>query len=67
MAIKRIPAPEYGDVAVSHATSHQKARAQDAANALVEGFDWTETAEGNEFWDGVYERLIQIAEDGVLK
>lgn len=41
--------------------------AKRAATELSLGFGWSRTAEGSEFWNGVYERLNQISQDGILK
>ncbi|MBO1080859.1 hypothetical protein [Roseomonas haemaphysalidis] len=38
-----------------------KRSVRDAAESLVGGFDWSETAEGYEFWSVVYHRLMSMA------
>jgi hypothetical protein len=35
-----------------------------AADKIMEAFCWSETPEGEEFWDSVYRRLIQISDTG---
>lgn len=41
--------------------------AQYAANHIKKSFDWEQTAEGAAFWAGIYHRLEQIANDGIIK
>lgn len=39
---------------------------REAAYSLLDNMPWGETAEGFAFWESVYDRLVQIAADGVL-
>lgn len=45
----------------------EKRRLQGAAEAIATLFNWDETVEGEDFWNSVHERLMQIAENGELK
>lgn len=42
-------------------------RAREAAAALVDAFGWSMTVEGHDFWDGVYRRLLAIADGEALR
>lgn len=67
MAIHKIGNPDYesnSDVILSAA---RREEVEEIANNLFTAFDWDATAEGREFWDDVWQRLLQIATDGVLK
>lgn len=67
MSIVKIPTPANIDDTNEPATKKQREEADKAADALIASFDWGNTAEGPKFWEAVYDRLAQIAEDGVLK
>ena len=43
-----------------------KAAAGEAATALNRAFFFSQTVEGTEFWASVWERLVQISENGRL-
>ena len=49
------------------ANEKDRFRARKAADSLMGGVRWSVTAEGTEFWDSVYSRLMQIANGGPLK
>ena len=44
----------------------EREAASQAASQLITGFDWSKTKEGHGYWQTVYQRLRQIAEDGEL-
>lgn len=41
-------------------------KAYDASDRIGEAFVWEQTREGDDYWNKVFWRLRQIAEDGVL-
>lgn len=43
------------------ATAAQRIDAHRAAIALMNGFDWSDSYEGHDFWNAVKERLANIA------
>ena len=45
----------------------KKARLLKAADTIAKDFEWKDTVEGIEFWDSIFSRLRQIAENGELK
>ena len=45
----------------------EKRRLVKAAEDIASLFYWAGTAEGYAFWSTLYERLVQIAENGELK
>lgn len=47
--------------------SDLRPNAKKAAEALGMAFDWEESTEGAKFWQSVYDRLNQIAQDGELR
>jgi hypothetical protein len=69
MSIVKIPAPENLEVeeASTGLADEQREAAAETARSLLFAFAWLDSAEGQAFWDGVYNRLSQIAEDGQLK
>lgn len=68
MAIVIIPAPEYeAQELPPTATEAQRHQVEVAADALLVGFTWQDSAEGSNFWHAVQRRLAQISEDGVLR
>jgi len=62
----RVPPPPPPPRVVK-ATELSRHESSKAADHLISAFGWSDTAEGSDFWQGVYERLIQISRDGVLK
>lgn len=36
------------------------ARCKEAAEALVKAFTWEESAEGHDYWNAIYERLLAL-------
>lgn len=48
------------------ASVDDRKNAFEAARALHSSFVFSSTAEGLDFWQSVYERLMQINNDGVL-
>jgi hypothetical protein len=65
--VTKIPAPQYQEEAALLASSEQREKAKMAAINLIDGFAWEKTAEGKDFWDGVYERLKAISRGEPLK
>jgi len=66
--ITKIPAPAYkGDETERHASAADQEAANRAAAYLHDGFFWEDTAEGRDFWRGVYDRLAAIADGEPLR
>lgn len=56
-----MPSPAPGDRRRPQSPDYDEARA--AADALLNAFEWSETYEGRDFWNSVYLRLSQIANE----
>jgi hypothetical protein len=52
--------------ATKRCTQAQQKQAKNAAEALASGFNWRDTVEGLDFWESVWQRLMQISKDGIL-
>jgi hypothetical protein len=68
--IKPIPTPKNAtpEPRTEKQQTNEKAAAwaDKAAHALINSFAFRDTAEGQDFWFGVYDRLSQIARDRVI-
>ena len=42
-------------------TNEQRAGIEEAAEAISRNFSWADTAEGDEYWYGVYTNLLKLA------
>lgn len=65
--IKHIPSPKYPETSGAQANESQRNLSRQSADKLVASFNWSAAAEGSSFWSGVYDRLMQISEDGQLQ
>lgn len=66
MDITKIPAPAYA-VEEGTASAEERRKTKEAADALDNSFQWDDTAEGEDFWQAVYDRLEAIANGESLK
>jgi hypothetical protein len=48
-------------------TKYERELASEAASALVNGFTWSESAEGGDYWEKVYVKLSELAGGRPLK
>lgn len=66
MSITKIPGVAYPEEPVADRPEYAEL-AEAAVEALDEGFPWDETAEGEEFWFGVRNRLKAISMGEALR
>ena len=54
-------------IATNRLSARQRQSCANAAAELMRGFNWDESAESEDFWNAVYDRLFEIANGAPLK
>ena len=66
--VTKISAPEYsGEEEPVYVHQTKRKHLYQAAEALLSGFTWSQTAEGPDFWESLYYRLREMAGGEALK